>query len=1163
MAARSCPTCGSENATAALFCSQCGTALGAGCPQCGTVPPKGARFCPSCGFLLVSDVQDEHKLATVLFVDLVGSTQLGERLDPDRLRSVLGSYFASLSTIVTNWGGTVEKYIGDAVVAVFGVPRVHEDDAARALSAAWEIQARMADISAQAQRRGAPPLAVRIGVNTGEVVAPNESQQERHVVIGDAMNVAARLEQAAEPTEIVVGERTALLGAATFRFGEPMELDLKGKSAPVRARRLIGPLDESDGSRRAGPLRSAMVGRDQEVATLNGVLADAIAESQPRLAVLVGPAGIGKSRLAREFLAAATAEHPDVLTLRGRCPAAGQGASLWAWAEILRQLCGMSLDAAPAENEARLRARVGEIWRAGGLSDDDAERAINTFAITAGLSIDGNHMEKLRAGEVSTETNRQWPRLLSLVASRRPVAVVIEDLHWSSDPTVDLLQAALQRGRGPLFLLATTRPEFLETNPALATGEGRTVIPIGPLTAAAGRQMLNGLLSGDALPDDLRSTLLGRAEGNPLFLEELLASLVDAGQLVSDAGAWRVSGSAADVKLPDSIQGVLSARIDALDAAEKRALQEAAVVGRAFWEPPVAINVGAPTIVDRLDRLERRGLVQLRPVSSLAGEDEYFIKHALVRDVAYGSLPRSRRARSHMSVAHWLGAITRDRPAELAELIAWHWWTALGDGPELATDDLPGGFAEFRAEARAALIVGGAAATFRYAPERAIPYHELALKLSDTDAERAEAYEQIGDDHDIAYHGAPALEAWAKALEHLGDGPETAATRARLAYKAAYMGAIRWGGFVTPVDPAEIDRFVDTGLDAVDPENRTLLGRLLAVRAAIASRWAAFGRTDPVPLSERIRDGERAQAIGHEIGDASIEVLSLRCLAGAYALSGQSERAIDASRRALAAAPGIAAPYFSHLYAMLGANAVAWMAGAFDEMLPVARGLMASGHELEPHDVLHSTCLVMACLYYTGRWDELLEVLQEHERLFALEHDMSCPYTRGGLMVGALTYAHRGDEERANALIELLWRKSEAPLGFSDGLMALAMVVVGDRDRGLELARSTLNAARRNSAEEPPVEILALLEGLSTPEVDVDALPDVIATARERHGELALLLPAADLAEGRLAASAGDTERAETLLARAASGFHGISVPDEAAARAALDGVRAAGRGGH
>jgi class 3 adenylate cyclase len=1153
-----CRSCAAENSADARFCGSCGAELGSACTRCASRVSPGARFCSTCGQPVEGEATpEERKVATAVFVDLAESTALAERLDPERVRSILQDYFSLASSTVQAWGGTVEKYIGDAVVAVFGVPRVREDDAARAVSAAAEIAERFGDLAANLERKHAVSLAIRIGVNTGEVLAPTEVHPDRPMVTGDAINVAARLQSEAEPGTVLVGDRTFQSTRSLFRFGDPVDLRLKGKEGAVRAYVLVGRIE---GAVEAGParnLQARVVGRERELATLGGLLDEAIETGMPRLVVVYGPAGIGKSRLVREVVALGSSGRPDLMVLRGRCPAVGQAISYWPLAEIVRAACGISLDDAGTAGQEKLRSRAGEIL-ATGLPEADVQAVVFALATTAGVALPDNPLDRSRPATVVTELARRWPQFLSALATRQPLVVIIEDLHWASQQVVEMVERLLARSTGPIFLIATARPEFAEANPSFAVGGGEsTTISLRPLNRNQSTNLLAGLLPANDLAPAIHDQILETAEGNPLFVEEIVSRLIEAGILARENGRWRSTGGWADVAIPDTINGLLAARIDALPDAERHVLREAAVVGRIFWEQPVAVAVGAAEVVAPMGELERRGLVSMRPTSSLAGQVEYTFKHALIRDVAYAGLSIARRARAHADVAQWLTGLSPDRPEELAELVAFHYKAALEEGADLAWPAGSSEFADVRARARAAFLVAGATARKRYALERAIEVHQLALELATTDEERATALEELGDDHDAAYDGDLALTAWVEAIGIRQGLPESAPQIARMAMKAARIAAVRWGGFTVPIEPDVIDRYVDAGLeDATAGETRAWL---LVLRAAVGLRWVAFHRTDPMPLKERLGAAEEGLAYARQIGDSALESNALRAMGALLLLYGEVEPGIALTHEMLAQVERVGDPRERHLAMIEAMQTVAWMGGEASEMIPGLEAALRLGRELRVHDICHSTGTLMNALYLAGRWDEIPAYLDEHLRTFKTDDaGTTCPFALGGFQLGAMVLAHRGDVDRAREVAASM-PKSEAPVGVVEGFQAMVANALGDPATGRRIAEQVLATGARNFAEEPTVEIVAELDALIALE-DWDALRAFIPQARSRAAELALAGPAIDRAEGRAAAAAGDKHRAREMLRQAIEGFDRLSPFEAARTREALAAIDAGPR---
>src|SRR5437763_14822599 len=354
------------------------------CPKCSTSVPEGARFCSACGAALVDRAIEERKLVTVLFADITGSTTLGERFDPERWRVLLQRFFSVMTSTIEAWGGTVQKFMGDSVMATFGVPILREDDAERALRAACQMLERLTELNAEFKAQHGVNLAIRVGVNTGEVMAASD----QNVVTGDAVNVAARLEQMAEPGTVLAGERTWAAARDAFVFGEPETREIRGKSAPATVRQVMRPLADSL-DRRKG-MQVAMVGREQEVEALASLFHEAMEANSPRMALISGPAGIGKSRLVREFLNMASALHPDTTILQGRCPSTGEGLTYWALGELLRRECQISLDDPAAEARERLRQKVEAVMRRMSADQGTIDHTVFALAFTAGITIPGN-----------------------------------------------------------------------------------------------------------------------------------------------------------------------------------------------------------------------------------------------------------------------------------------------------------------------------------------------------------------------------------------------------------------------------------------------------------------------------------------------------------------------------------------------------------------------------------------------------------------------------------------------------------------------------------------------------------------------------------------------------------------------------------------------------
>jgi class 3 adenylate cyclase len=537
----------------------------------------------------------QRKTVTVVFCDVTGSTELGESTDPEALRALLARYFERMKGIVESHGGTVEKFIGDAVMAVFGVPIAHEDDALRACRASLEMRDALPELG----------IAGRIGVNTGEVVTGTEER----LATGDAVNVAARLEQAAQPGEVLVGETTLALVRASAE-AEPVEpLELKGKSEPVSAYRLLA-VREGSGERR---LASPMVGRETELRRLHDAFQQATRDRSCQLFTVLGSAGVGKSRLAAEFLAGL-----DARIVRGRCLSYGEGITYWPVVEILKQL--------------------------GTLPEGDAARPLRSLL--------GESETPADAGEIAWG----FRKLLEQEAQEQPLVCVLDDIHWAEETLLDLIEHIADLSRdAPIVLLCMARPELLERRPSWGGGKwNATTVLLEPLDAAETDRLIAEL---GGVGDELRERILQVAEGNPLFLEEMLA-------LVHDSGGGAV-------EVPPTIQALLAARLDQLDPAERSVLERGSVEGRTFHRGAVAALVDGDGGVDqRLIGLVRKELVRPdRP--QLSGDDAYRFRHLLIRDAAYEALPKATRADLHERFARWIEGHGLEL-VELDEIVGYH-----------------------------------------------------------------------------------------------------------------------------------------------------------------------------------------------------------------------------------------------------------------------------------------------------------------------------------------------------------------------------------------------------------------------------------------------------------------------------------------------------------
>ena len=1119
------------------------------CPHCGAAVAAGARFCSTCGRQIDQEPRaDERKLVTILFADIVGSTSLAEGRDPERVGRILTRYFAAMHEVLDGWGGTVEKYIGDAIVAVFGVPIVHEDDAARALRAALDMRGRLATLNEGLALEHGVRLEIRIGVNTGNVMAATVERLDHRFLAGDDVNVAARLEQSAAPGDIVVAERTAAAAGPGFEFDPAVPLALKGKGVPVATRRLrtFSTSTAAGGALAAGAVRglpqAPLIGRDRDLDALQATLAEAFGTGRPRLAIVFGPAGIGKSRLTREFLARARHDVPGMTVLRGRCLAAGRGITYWALAEVVRQACDIALDDPPATAQAKLEAAVTRLVDDGAIGSD-REGVTFALATTAGIHLPDNPLDRIRPLAVATELGRQWSRFVTAQAHRAPTILFVEDLHWADDQLLATLEHVVRRSAGPLVVLATARPEFAEAHPAFGTGrEDVTTVSLRPLDPSDGERMVEELLGWDSVPATLRTMLRDRAEGNPFFLEQLVGGLVDTGAIVRDGGAWQLGSRSPLVDLPDTIHGVLAARIDRLPAHEKRTLREAAVVGRTFWAPPLALTIDQADLEPALEGLEAKSLVVVHDGSVVAGETEYAFKHALLRDVAYTGMPLARRAVAHARVGTWLLGLAGGRDEGLLELVAFHFRAALlGDGADLAWSDDPRAGEDLRLRAVGVLLDAGAVARQRNATETALELHTAALELARDDVERARCHEELGDDHGWSYHGDPSVDAWETALalrRAMGDDEACA----RICLKAARHCAVYWGGFAHRPTGETVDAYVDEGLDrAQEPMTRAWL---LALSALASAAYAAAGVPDPKPLDSRIAAAREAARLAVTLGSADVQALALRGLAALYLADDRPGDALDVLDEALGVVDAIEATRDRLIQSSLSLQAIMDIGGDFERALTLAEAALLRARELSAHDRMHATYFAMAPLYRLGRWSEIPPLLEEHLAAFDEETvDMNCPFTRGGPVIGALVMEQLGRREAASTAATRIHANEDEP-GLAEAWMAERALRTGQPADARRIAERIIASGRGVTIEEAPYELAVVVEALAALG-DWTALEAILPTARRRAANVVWLGPATDRAEAARHEAEGDRDGASTLLERALEGYRRLGMQAE------------------
>ena len=651
----------------------------ASCDRCGHENAADARFCSACGHRLGEDdalAREERKIVSVLFADLVGFTARSEQLDPEDVRAIQSPYFQRVRTEIEAHGGTVEKFIGDAVMGVFGAPIAHGDDPERAVRAALAIRDAL----------GEADLQVRIAVNTGEAIVSLQADASKGegLVAGDVVNTASRLQALAPVNGVLVGDEThrSTKRAIDYRPVDPVTL--KGKSAPVRAWVALAPTT-APGERRAQLL--PIVGRDHELASLQQIWDQVVEERRPRMVTVFGPAGIGKTRLATEF--AEIVDESGGRAMRGRSVPYGEKTTYGAFTQHVKQMTGV-FDSDLAEDAwSKLREAAETL-----LGEAEAAPVAEHVGTILGLETGGE-----AAGREDLFYSAR--RLVEEVARRQPTVLVFEDLQWADGPTLELVESLASRVRDvPLLLLALARPELLENRPSWGGGlPGYTAIPLEPLSSEQSQELAGHALVQARTRGYEAAELAATAEGNPLFIEELAASLAE-------------NATEGPAGLPTTIRAIVSARLDALPAAERDVLLDASVVGKVFWRGALeTMSSGNAELARLLDSLEQRDLVRREPISRFDGEQQFIFKHILIQDIAYATLPRPARRDRHLAVARFLEEKTGQGLAASSALA--HHWLQAGD---------KGRAADF-------LVMAGDQAGRGWAKGEAVDFYQQALQL--------------------------------------------------------------------------------------------------------------------------------------------------------------------------------------------------------------------------------------------------------------------------------------------------------------------------------------------------------------------------------------------------------------------------------------------------
>ncbi len=923
------------------------------CERCGTEATGEARFCSACGAPLGAAPGSERKVATMVFADLVGSTAMAAGSDPEEIRGRLSPFFEVARETLSEHGGTLEKFIGDAILAVFGVPVAHGDDPDRAVAASLALIGRVAELGGG--------LAVRVGVETGEVLAnPGDGDLS---VTGDAVNAAARLQQAAAPGEVLVGERTAQsCRSVALEPGAAIEAKGFGRPLPTWRASVEGGSD--------GGTETPLIGREDDLALLRLIYRRAARERAPELVTIIGEAGIGKTRLTRELTEdlASGPDPPRVLV--GHNPPYGRGIAFWALGEILRGAAGQPAEAPVSEVERSLTSLLASLG-----ADDAAEIAASLALALRGSEAEGEH-------SAEEELRRSWRRFVGLLAADRPLVICIDDAHWADDGLLDLLEeAAFGLSDAPLILLCTSRPELMERRPDF----GRAVanvskIELRPLDSQATTALAARLLGASQSEAERVAEVSG---GNPFFAEEVSRTILSCGP------------EHELTELPDTVQGTIAARIDLLPPTEKRAAQHAAVLGHNFSDAQLGHLIGSAPATE-LKELARKALI-VEQVSE--GPGHFAFRHQLIRDVAYDTLPRGERARLHERVAAEIRASAGGRYTELAELLAFHFAQAAA----LQTSE-----ARFNT-AREAVLEAAEIAVRRGAGGRAQELYEQAAGLTDAPAEKAAILKTGAEIALRRWAGPPALQMLREAasiLEEAGKGAEAAATYARVVEVQT-----RFSGITGRASEDEVASIHARACALADPADQTTQARLRLNDAWIS--WA-FDREDE--MDEAAQEG---LAMARRVGDPVLISGALDAAQGPQWDAGHHGMAVEFSRERLElidanpTSPTLDVERSDALHMMVesllqtGAFREAANFAADAKRQDMGRGIAYSAWERE-----------MLPAFYLGEWDLVLESSRRFREEWTAAGSPPLAAMAAALASAGAIYGYRGNPAAAEEWFE-------------------------------------------------------------------------------------------------------------------------------------------------
>jgi class 3 adenylate cyclase/tetratricopeptide (TPR) repeat protein len=1059
------------------------------CPSCGRENPDGFKFCGFCTAPLdtaPAAPPEERKVVSILFVDLVGFTARSHAADPEDVRAALGPYHALLKREIERFVGTVEKFIGDAVMAVFGAPVAHEDDAERAVRAALRIIEAIAELN----QDSALDLSVRAAVNTGEglVALAARSEAGESMVTGDVVNTASRLQNVAPVNGVLVGELTFRSTKDVIDYEELEPVTVKGKPEPVALWRALSPKSRF-GVDAESVSKTPFVGRDYEQTILKETFRRTVRESSPQLVTVVGEPGVGKSRLLSELFSFTDQQEELIFWRQGRSLPYGEGITFWALGEIVKAHAGILESDSSEAAASKLAAAVASVIK----QDSEQNWFLSRLGPLVGAeTVGGENPQK-------EESFTAWRRFLEAIAENGPLVLVFEDLHWADPSLLEFIEHLVDWVSGvPMFLVCTARPELYDKHPNWGGGKRNiTVLSLAPLNDSETAQLVSSLLSQAVLPAEIHSALLERAGGNPLYAEEFVRMLSDQGILTRKGNVVSLNRDA-EIPVPESVHALIAARLDTLTPERKSLLQDASIAGKVFWSGAVAVIGGADrgSVRHGLHELGAKELVRSSRTSSMEGEQEYAFWHALIRDVCYNQIPRASRARKHQAMAAWIED-TAERLEDHAEVLSHHYSTALelarasgvSDVTELEKQTQH--FLVAAADRAAKLDPSKALALYRQALELIPPDRRVALRVLSAAGQTCRALGLASEAHDYlerailghsktgdltgeaialrrlslvyrdqgrSVEGRSLAASAVELLEQQEPGEELALAYANIAFfdliSGSFQQALAW---------------TDKALAA--PHSNESRTRALDIRAG-----ARCGSGD----LEGIQDFEAAITLSEEAGDTQQAASSYQNLGDRLWLIEGPLKGLQYVEKGeeLARSHGYVE---AALWARMSMLTTLFELGRWDVGLHQANELIAGSQEHDARAMLSGSTLSAAViLFHQGRTNEALSLQESFLPLLREMRELEA--LAPALAITALMHARSADHATARALVREFEQATENDLPFRarylpDVLRAASTTNDMEHASGLLVAESDIAYARDRYAIRTSRAILAEAEG--------------------------------------------------------------------------------------